>query len=110
MISVVHRIWTTLYQHKYIKYEHKKENIWRKKKNMEEEGMEGREHVCEQKLGGICLSEDVTKKSIILYLIKKIKKKACLHNSLFINSTRTSSDSGTLVVAETLITQLKPQG
>ena len=30
MISVVHRIWTTLYQHKYIQYEHKK-NIWRRK-------------------------------------------------------------------------------
>lgn len=73
MISVVHRIWTTLYQHKYIQYEHKKENIWRKK-NMEEEGMEGRKHGCEQKLGGICLSEDVTKKSIILYLIKKLKE------------------------------------
>lgn len=36
------------------------------KKNMEEEGMEGRGHVCEQRLGGMCFSEDVTKKSIIL--------------------------------------------
>lgn len=32
MISVVHRIWTTLYQHKYMQYEHKKENIWRRKR------------------------------------------------------------------------------
>lgn len=43
--------------------------------NMEEEGMEGREHGCEQSLGGICLSEDVTKKSIVLQLIKKLKRK-----------------------------------
>lgn len=36
------------------------------KLNMEEEGMEDRGHGCEQSLGGICLSEDVTKKSIVL--------------------------------------------